>query len=202
MSDYPLTAVESLDTRREEVPMRAEPRNGDSILLERFQQGDNAALVELFDRHNRRLFIYCLKFVGDADQANDLTQEFWEKILRLRTKPCEVRNPLAFFLTVARNLCLNHLKARRNHASLEAIPEVAHPIDGREENELEEKILRSLDRLSFEHREVLILNIYCGYRMEEIAQMLGKSPEAIWKRASRARKQLRQMVAEFENEDA
>jgi RNA polymerase sigma-70 factor (ECF subfamily) len=202
MSDYSLTAFDSIDAGQEAVPARADSLNCDALLLERFQQGDNSALVELYDRHNRRLFTYCLKFVGNSEQAQDMTQEFWMKIMRLREKPCDVRNPLAFFLTVARNLCLNHIKAQRNHSSLDAIPEVAHPVDhddGRPE--MEEKILRAMDKLSFEHREVLILNIYCGYRMEEIAVMLGKSPEAIWKRASRARKHLRELVMESDDND-
>jgi DNA-directed RNA polymerase specialized sigma24 family protein len=55
-------------------------------------------------------------------------------------------------------------------------------------------VLASLDELSFDHREVLILNIYCGYRFDEIAAMMGKSPDAIWARASRARAQLRKAV--------
>jgi RNA polymerase sigma-70 factor (ECF subfamily) len=201
MSDYSLTAFDSLDTIREEVQSRTEAPNYDAILLERFQQGDDAALVELYDRHNRRLFTYCLKFVSNAEQAQDMTQEFWMKILRLREKPGNIRNPLAFFLTVARNLCLNHIKARRNHSSLDSIPEIAHPVDhDNEESEMEEKVLRAMDQFSFEHREVLILNIYCGYRMEEIATMLDKSPEAIWKRASRARKHLREMVMQSDDE--
>jgi DNA-directed RNA polymerase specialized sigma24 family protein len=37
--------------------------------------------------------------------------------------------------------------------------------------------------------------------MEEIAVMLGKSPEAIWKRASRARKHLRELVMECDDND-
>jgi RNA polymerase sigma-70 factor (ECF subfamily) len=195
MSQYTLTVLEPINTDHEAPPLRTPAVSADLVLLERFQQGDDAAFVELFDRHNRRLFTYCMKFVGNVEQAQDMTQEFWEKILRLRQRPSTIDNPLAFFLTVARNLCLNHLKARRYHSSLEDIAEMAHPCDRENEmSEKEELILAALDRLPFEQREVLILNIYCGYRFEEIAEMTGKSPEAIWKRASRARKQLREMV--------
>jgi RNA polymerase sigma-70 factor (ECF subfamily) len=171
----------------------------DAILLERFQHGDNGALVELFDRHNRRLSTYCQKLLGSREQASDVAQEMWERVLRLRNNPRKVDNPVGFFLRIARNLCLNHIKARRNHAPLGSLPEGSHPIDpaGRY-SEMEERILCALDSLSFEHREVLVLNIYCGYRMEEIAAMIGKSPEAVWKRASRARKELRALVMNAE----
>jgi RNA polymerase sigma-70 factor (ECF subfamily) len=200
MSEYILTAFDPIEAPVDSAPPRTSSAGDDASLLERFQQGDNAALIELFDRHNRRLFVYCLKLVGSADQAKDMTQEFWERILRLRERPRTVDNPLGFFLTIARNLCLNHLKSRRHHSSLEDLSDALHPAEREQEgSELEEKILQSLDALPFEQREVLILNIYCGYRFEEIAAMTGKSPEAIWKRASRARKQLRQMVVNDSN---
>ena len=44
--------------------------------------------------------------------------------------------------------------------------------------------------------------MYSGYTFEEIASMLGKSPDAIWARASRARKKLRELVVvEIEREE-
>ncbi|MEO5931644.1 MAG: RNA polymerase sigma factor [Candidatus Kapaibacterium sp.] len=195
MSQYSLTALRPIDPTSENTEHAHSPAGGDMLLLERFQNGEDAAFVELFDRHHQRLFIYCLKMVGEREQAEDLTQELWERVLRLRASPQKILNPVGFFLKIARNLSINHLKARRHHVPLTSLPEGLHPAEregGR--SELEERILTSLELLSFEHREVLILNIYCGYRMEEIAVMLGKSPEAIWKRASRARTQLRRMV--------
>ena len=63
-----------------------------------------------------------------------------------------------------------------------------------ERSDLEEKLVAALDSLPFETREILVLNAYCGYRFDEIATMLDKSPDAVWARASRARAQLRRMV--------
>jgi DNA-directed RNA polymerase specialized sigma24 family protein len=61
---------------------------------------------------------------------------------------------------------------------------------------MEELALTALDALPFETREILVLNLYAGYRFDEIAAMLGKSPDAIWARASRGRAQLRTIIAE------
>lgn len=168
--------------------------NDDALLMERFLAGDDAAFVDLFDRHNRRLFVYCLKLVANREHAQDLTQELWLRVLKLRLAPQKILNPAAFFVRIARNLCLNHLSAQRHHLPLTALPESGHPMDEDDSSEMEEVILTSLNALPFEYREVLVLNVYCGYRFEEIATLLDKSPEAIWKRASRARKQLRTMV--------
>lgn len=196
MSQYSIAAFERIDTElTEAAPSGAGTPCSDTLLLERFQKGENAALVELYDRHNRGIAIYCMKMIGSHELAKDITQELWIRVLRLRGSTRTIANPIGFFFKIARNLCLNHIESRRLHSSLSTLPESAHPVDeSGERPELDESILIALDRLPFEQREVLILNIYCGYRMEEIAAMIGKSPDAVWKRASRARKQLRKIL--------
>ena len=200
MSEITLNVLEPIDLDSAGEGRRDRCAFGeDAALLDRFMKGEDAALVELFDRHNRRLLFYCLKLTGDRDQAKDLTQELWEKVLRLRARPKRIDNPAAFFLTIARNLCLNYLGSYRKRKSTPIADEADFPSQGSDEQgELEGVILDSLEQLPFEQREVIILNVYCGYRFEEIATMLGKSPEAIWKRASRARKQLREIVLNSE----
>ncbi|MCE7934153.1 MAG: RNA polymerase sigma factor [Chlorobi bacterium CHB2] len=168
----------------------------DALLLSRHLEGDDAAFVELFNRHNNRLFAYCLKMVGRSETAEDLTQELWEKVIRLRQQPKKIDNPIGFFLTMARNLSLNHLKASARTSRFEDLPESAHPAvdDLRERSEMEEIVVAALAALPMDYREVLILNMYSGYGLDEIAVMLGKSSQAIWKRASRAREKLRAEV--------
>lgn len=170
----------------------------DALCMRRFLAGDDAAFAELFDRHHHRLHVYCLKFTGDAEQAEDLTQELWERVIRLRLSPQEIHTPLAFFFRIARNLCINHLKARRHTSSLDELPESEHPAERESErSEMEDIVQAALAKLPFEYREVLLLNTYCGYRFEEIATMLGKSADSIWMRASRARAKLRKIVTEM-----
>ncbi len=169
--------------------------DSDVEALDRFLRGDDTALADLFDRHNQKLYTYCLKIVGDPVQAEDMTQEIWERVVKLRLNPQQIHNPIAFFMRIARNLCINHVKSRRPISSLGSLSEAAHPTAPiTERTELEETVQMALGDLSFDYREVLVLNIYCGYPFEEIAAMLGKSPDAIWMRASRARARLRSAV--------
>jgi RNA polymerase sigma-70 factor (ECF subfamily) len=197
MSQY-LLALESPLERHEERSPQALAASDDTALLNRYFAGENAALVELYDRHNHRLYLYCLKLLGSTEQAEDLTQELWEKVARLRSRPQHVLNPGGFLLTIARNLCFNQLKARKRFSPLDSLNEAVHPsYEMRELTELEDIVVAALERLQEDYREVLILNLYSGYRLDEIATMLGKSPDAIRKRASRARLQLRTMVMEM-----
>jgi RNA polymerase sigma-70 factor (ECF subfamily) len=167
----------------------------DALFFDRFLAGDDVAFAELFDRHNHRLFVYCMKFVGDAEQAEDITQELWERVIRLRLNPQPVHNPGGYLLTMARNLCINHVKRKRHMTRLDDLSEAQHPAgEGEKGSDLEDAVRIALTRLPEEYREVLILNAYCGYRFDEIATMLGKSADSIWMRASRARTKLRKEV--------
>jgi RNA polymerase sigma-70 factor (ECF subfamily) len=169
----------------------------DAARFERFLAGENDAFVEIHRAYNRRLHLYCTKMIGNPTAAEDVVQELWERVIRMRESPSgQVRNPLGLLFTIARNCCLDYLKSpRRKTLALDDLGESAHPVDRDSMSELEELALASLDALPFESREVLVLNLYAGYRFDEIATMLGKSPEAIWARASRARAQLRKIVA-------
>jgi RNA polymerase sigma-70 factor (ECF subfamily) len=64
---------------------------------------------------------------------------------------------------------------------------------------LETIILEALEKLPTADKEVLVLHIYSGYPFGEIAEMLGKSQEAVWQQASRARVKLRNIVMQDAN---
>lgn len=171
-------------------------QNDDAVLFRRFLDGEDPAFRALFQKYNQRLYVYCLKIVGGHQQAEDVTQEMWERVIGLRRNPQSVENPGGLFLRMARNLCIDHLRSVRPVVPIEEIEDTPRMLEqSHEPSEPEELALAMLEKLSYEYREVLILNLYCGYRFDEIAAMMGKTPDAIWARASRARAQLRRMVA-------
>ena len=169
--------------------------NEDVALFRDFLAGDDVAAIKVFRKFHRRLFVYCVKVLGNTEQAEDVVGEVWERVARLRDNPIDIRNPIAFLFRIARNLCLNAIRDRRDHASLSTLAESDHPREVESErSDIEDRLLAALDELPLETREIVVLNAYCGYRFDEIAIMLGKSPDAIWARASRARAQLRRMM--------
>jgi RNA polymerase sigma-70 factor (ECF subfamily) len=197
MSHYPLAAPFPVARAHKEYDVSSQADSSDDIVLfEQFLAGDDDAFLKLFRAYNGRLHLYCVKLIGSHVLAEDMMQELWERVIQLRRNPREVRNPLGFLLRMARNLCLDHLKSPKNRSvRLDDLHESAYPSERGEMSEMEELVLASLEDLPFDYREVLVLNMYCGYRYDEIAVMLGKSPDAIWARASRARTMLRKAVA-------
>ena len=203
MSQYQLVFPTNISTSTEtwkEAKPAVEGR--DAQLLERYLTGDDSAFVELFNTHNHRLYVYCLKLVGNSEAAEDITQELWEKVIGLRADPKRIHNPLGFFLRMARNISLNYIRSRRRLSPLDGVPDAALPVDDtRERSHREEIVLMALAKMPFDYREVLILNTYSGFTLEEVAAMLGKSTEAIWKRASRARAKLSALVVAMLEEE-
>lgn len=165
-------------------------------LFVRFLRGENQALVRLFDLHNHRLFLYCLHYVHDTARAEDLTQEIWERLIRMRAKGgARADNPIGLMITIARNLCTDEMRRRREHASIESLSDSQHPhVTIPELSHLEELVILALPRLPMSQREVLTLHAYCGYRFTEIAEMLGESEGTIKMRAWRGREHLARII--------
>ncbi len=192
-----------LNKQKRKQPDRPTGADNESVLFERFLAGSDEAFRAFFLRHNQRLFSYCLKMTQSHQVAEDLTQEAWIRAIDLRTKnPSSIHNPVGLMVRIVRNLCIDHSRSKKDLQPLEEAHASDYPAYELHERSMEQEIvLRCLDRLPIDYREVLVLNIYSGYSCEDIAVMLDKSPDAIWARASRARKKLRAMVVvELERE--
>ena len=178
-------------------------KNEESLSFMNFLNGDDNAAMYFFRAYNRKIFLYCAKLVNNTHVAEDITQEVWERIIKLRNQSHpEIANPGGFMFTIARNLCLNHIKLRKHTIPIDAISEIDIPHEFQPgSTDMEELVSSSLDSLKFEDKELLVLNMFCGYRFDEIAEMMSMSPNAIWTRASRARAQLREKVKKMINKD-
>lgn len=172
-----------------------ETRTEECQLLGDFFAGDDAAFNELFRRYNKKLSVFALKMLGNREHAVDLAQDTWSRVIDQRRKPQHVEYVGGYLFRIARNLCLDRLRARKEHPSIDEIPENQHPKSHPvEQTDIEEIVVRALDELPDEDRELLILHTYVGYGYDEIAEMQSKKPEAVWTRASRARSKLRDIV--------
>ena len=191
------TAAYILDTQiqRRTVVTESLSAQEDGRLMQAFMAGDDDAFSALFDRHNERLYLYSARLLGNSTSAEDVIQEVWERVIRLRAEPQEIHNPAGFLLTIARNLSLNLLKKKKRQRLLEqevkreSLQEVRVGSD-----DLKDIVIEGLNSLPMKYREVLVLNLYSGYNFDEIAEMLEISTDAAWKRASRGRKELRDIL--------
>lgn len=163
----------------------------------RVASGENGTLLDLYHRYNRRLLRYCKRFLNDSEMADDVMQELWERVIRLKTRGKELpENPAGLLLTIARNLCIDALKRGRPKTPLHEIPESALPtFTMHEPSRMEELLMLALPKVRKSHRDVLTLYM-SGYSVEEIAQTIGEPVGAVKMRALRARAAVRKIIAE------
>lgn len=145
-----------------------------------------------FGSARARLLRICAGLVG-ADEAEDVVQDLY---LRARSRQGQLRDPSLFEAWLARaaiNLCFNrHRSTRRFMASLPDVwrrPRAAEPDLG----------LRELvERLPTRERAVVVLHYGHGYRLEEIAALVGTTPVNARTILFRARRRLGEQLREAE----
>ena len=188
----------SVSTSDREKPNTETPT---TALRERFcafLEGDDEAFAEIYRELNPRLSAYCYKLI--PEEAPDVMQQLWERVITLRKKHAltdeAIASPIAYLIRTVRNLAADFHRRSVDVRELRDEDEVGNPAIPHQANptDLECVVLDALEKLSFDDREVLVLNIYSGYSFGEIAEMMGKSVDAIWARASRARIRLREIV--------
>src|SRR6187397_110372 len=95
-------------------------------LVERGQQGDRAALEELYLLHFDRIYSYLHVSVGNRHDAEDLTTQTFVRMLesigRFRWQSVPFS---AWLFRIAHNLAIDHFRASRRWQPEEEVPEPA-----------------------------------------------------------------------------
>jgi len=172
----------------------------DAPLLLRLRAQERGAFDELYGLYHERIWAFLLRLSGRRDEAEDLFQETWSKAARHVHRLDEGARLLPWLFTIARN---EHRSARRfvlfDLRKRERL--VGEPREGSADPEGllldRDEVLAleaALQSIGEAHREVLLLAHVEGLPSADIAAILGQSDEAIRKRLSRARAELRAAV--------
>lgn len=128
----------------------------------------------------------CLTYSLTREDAQDICQEIFLKLLESKRQFADREHEKAFVLRAAINCCKDLLKSawRRKTSPMQEAREQAAPEP--EDTELVEAV-RALPR---HYGAAIYLFYYEGYSLDEVAQICGCTPAAARKRLSRARKLL------------
>lgn len=148
----------------------------DEALYESLLRGDLDAFDALYARYARPLFGFVRRHLADAHEAEDVLHETFMALLRERDAGRSAVSLRAWLYQVARNLCLNRLRARRRSArALEAAapsPSPAeHPDHALEARQTGEQLRAAVARLPVALAEVYTLRAG-GMSYEELAEVL------------------------------
>ena len=160
---------------------------------------ENEWLADRFEEHRPHLRAVAYRMLGSLSEADDAVQDTWIRVSRAGAD--EVENLGGWLTTIVARICLNILRSRssRREASLDHIPDPL--ISSERVRQPEEEALLAdsvglallvvLDTLSPAERLAFVLHDMFQLPFEEIAPMVGRSPEAARQLASRARRRVK-----------
>ncbi len=174
--------------------------------------GDKHAFETLVGRHQRPVLNFIFRFLGDAAEAEDLTQEVFLRVW----KSAGTYRPDAKFTTwlyrIAANLCINkqralHIKKwlagsqfykpNRNSEEINIPAEGAEPTTAEDHliiSEQAQLLLNALNNLPANQRLAIVLNIYHEMSYHEISKIMDRSVSAVDSLLIRAKKNLRKKL--------
>jgi RNA polymerase sigma-70 factor (ECF subfamily) len=183
-----------------EASLPVDRGNGDSRVVKAAivsaQAGNAQALRFLYLRHADEILRFVKSLVKDHHEAEDITQNVFIKLMRVigKYEPREVPFS-AWIRKVARNVALDHLRARR----LTLFEDIHVAEDDRRQisRERNRDLCEALAELTEDQREVLVLRHIVGLSPAEIAKLLGKKENAIHALHHRGRLSLQSALTEL-----
>jgi RNA polymerase sigma-70 factor (ECF subfamily) len=177
----------------------------DRLLVERAKAGDNAAFSSLMARYQQRAYAVALGMLHSRDDALDAVQDAFIKVHKHLDKFQGQSSFYTWLYRIVVNLCIDARRKRirsRTDQLDETMPENAeraselaaspvrpgaHPGQNAQDRQLGGHIQGALNKLSENHRAILVLREVEGLSYEELAQVLGISMGTVMSRLFHAR---------------
>jgi RNA polymerase sigma-70 factor (ECF subfamily) len=188
-----------------------EGQDPDHDVVDRVLAGDREAFGSLVRRHQRMVFNFMYRMVGERATAEDLTQDIFLKAYEALPG---FRKGAAFstwLFRIAHNHCLNALRGKGREISVSALTKdsanpnpiatvrdaTVSPDQRLERRELQAVIQEKLAELTPEHRAVLVLRDIQGHSYDEIASALDLEGGTVRSRLHRARMELKEKIRTY-----
>jgi len=178
---------------REATCKSASPEIG--LLMSRYQQADSAAAASLIELLSPQLYRFFASQMGSPADAEDMLQDAWLRIHRMRHtyRPGEPLLPWVY--AIASRVRVDNYRKRRRIGSRESTVEVLpeHPAGKNRENNLPafEDLIASLPE---SQREVLTMLKVNELSLEEVARATSSTVGAVKQKAHRAYERLRSLL--------
>jgi RNA polymerase sigma-70 factor (ECF subfamily) len=146
---------------------------------------------ELFARHHRDVLRYLAHMTGRLDEAEDLAQEVFMKVIRALHDGGAIDHDRGWVFSIARNLLVDRYRDQQRQVPQAGGGEPA--IEGRQGVDFD--LRQSLGRLASADREIFLLKEIGGFTYEEIAHACACTVESVRARLHRTRIALRSMMS-------
>jgi RNA polymerase sigma-70 factor, ECF subfamily len=183
-----------LQKARDDASQSCEPHLDQ--LMVRYQQADQAATAALIERLSPRLHWFFASQMGSRTDADDMLQDLWLRIHRVRHTYRAGEPLLPWVYAIAHRVRIDTYRKRyrmSREISVDVLPEPA----AREENQASRLAFHELlATLPEGQREVLTMLKVGGLSLEEVARATSSTVGAVKQKAHRAYQRLRSLLLE------
>ena len=181
----------------------------DEDLIERFQNGDEQAYIELVNRYRDRLMNFVYRFVNDYEQSEDIAQETLIKLYTHKHYYKKIAKFSTWIYTIAANLAKSELRKKKSRKVTNLsqmstqekeyeLPADQPDIDQAIESEfIEKRIQAAIQKLPLHFKTVTILRDIQELSYQEISKIVDVPLGTVKSRINRARLQLQKELKDL-----
>jgi RNA polymerase sigma-70 factor (ECF subfamily) len=179
----------------------------DHSLVSRCLDGDEAAWEDLVRQHTRQVYGLCFRFTNSTQEAQDLTQDVFLRVFKtIKTFRSTEGSFHTWLARVTRNLLIDHYRRTRQERVTDSIEQqlpmleeaggaaAARPDQALAGREASEILQATLQRLSPDLREAVILRDLQEMEYREIAEVLDIPEGTVKSRINRGRAELARLL--------
>lgn len=177
----------------------------DNISMGDIKNGSKETFEAVVNAYMKDAYYIALGFVGNHDDAMDLSQDAFYKAYKHRKSLREDAKFFPWFYQILKNLCFSFLRKKKNKqmASLDQAEAYNFTEDSNDTfdpqaithaNEAKQQLWQAIAKLNPKHREVIILRHFREFSYDKIAQMLFCSRGTVTSRLYYARKRLKEIL--------
>jgi RNA polymerase sigma-70 factor (ECF subfamily) len=184
----------------------------DEELMARYARGEETAFEVLVSRYRKPLFGFLARYLGRTDKAEDVFQEVFFEVIRVRTRYRPGHRFASWLYRIARNRAVDRLR-RNGFREMESLDDPLEGAGGETRlgtiagsnpdpeavvsgGQLAKVLDRALASLPPEQREVLWLKERSGLSLSEVAELLGVSENTVKSRLRYALEKVRSQLLE------
>jgi len=183
-------------------------RSSDEELMLRTQRGDRQAFSMLYERYSTSVLSYLYRMMGNLDDVESIAQEVFLRAFRFAPSYRYPQKFATWLFAITRNLAINYAR-RRKRSPVRSVTELnlegvdmsgdpcqiaARATDSVEKQEEIARVLKALDDLPTDLKEVIVLGVFQDLTYSEMAQITGTKAVTLRSRMFHGLKRLSRQV--------
>ena len=182
---------------------------GDEILVKKYLAGDEQSLELLIRRYLKPIYSFVFRYVGNGQEAEDVTQEVFVRVWRNLKKFDQEKSFKTWIFSIAKNASLDFLKKKKaipfseferedgGNVIIDTLADPSSlPLELLEKAGMAKILNVAMEKLSPRYRMVLFLRYNDHFNFREIAESMGEPLHTVKSRHRRALIKLKKLLAD------